>query len=283
MQMKIIGKVLKNLNEKRLIWFFIAAATALLNYYVFLLIAELLGSKKPEFIALMFASAVIVHEIFHYLAFEANKIPARMFFLFVMGGTMELKAFKEKLADLSLERKAIIFISGVFGNIFVIIAYFLFFRQGFLTQNEFLSVLNLNSVLILYNLFPLWIFDGGYFAKTLFNSINNRRRDTDYELAMMAGFVGILMIIMVITGNLDITSFLVIPLALHIRARMLISLHWVPFDLHIRSRIEEPLGFKNPKSIPLSRQKWWAALYLILILISAIIVANTTSWIFLVQ
>ena len=273
----------KSLNEKRKIWFLIAIGTAVLNYYVFYFIAELFGSKNPGFIALLFASAVIIHELFHFVAFEANGIHARMFFLLVMGGTCELKSFKEKFVNLSLEKKAIIFISGVFGNIILIVVFFFLFKEGFLSQKEFFSALNLNSVLILYNLFPLWIFDGGYFAKTLFDSINNRRRDTDYELAMLAGFVGILMIIMIITGNLDITSFLAIPLALHIRARMLISLRWIPFDLHIRSRTEEPIGFESLKAIPMSRQKWWATLYLILILISAIIVANTTSWIFLVE
>jgi Zn-dependent protease len=255
----------KNLIARRLAWYLIAAITATLNYYIFYFLAQFLGAKNPGFIAIMLTSAVVVHEVFHYIAFELNGIPAKMYFLILMGGTTEFKEYKEDLKNLAWEKYSIAIMAGILGN-FIVIAFSLIFCQiNYLTFNEFLAILNLNGVLILYNLIPLWPFDGGYFARMLFDSIAENR-DTHYEIAILGAFMGTLILVLFITGNLDLISFLIIPLALHIRVKR-----------------DNPLGSKDPKAIPISHQKWWAALYLILILISAIMVANTTSWIFLIS
>lgn len=255
----------KNLMVRRLAWYFIAAITAIFNYYIFYFLAEFFGSKNPSFIAIVFTSTVVVHELLHLLAFELNGIPAKMYFLILMGGTTEFKEYKEALKNLAWEKYSIVVMAGILGNFIVIAVSFIFCQINYLTLNEFLAILNLNGVLILYNLIPLWPFDGGYFARMLFDSIAENR-DTHYEIAISGAFVGILIAVLFITGNLDLISFLIIPLALHIRARR-----------------DNPFGSKDPKAIPISHQKWWAALYLILILIGAVIVANTTSWIMLVQ
>ena len=255
----------KKLIFKRLGGYVLAAITAILNYYVFYYIAQFLGSRNPSFIALMFTLTLVVHELLHLIAFELNGIPAKMYFLVVMGGTSEFKEYKEKFNNLPWERQSTIFLAGVLGNFIVIIASYFFYQMSCLTFNEFLAILNLNGVLILYNLIPLWIFDGGYFAKKLFDSIAENR-DTEYEIALSGAFVGIVIAVLVISGNLDLISFLLVPLALHIRARR-----------------DDPMGSEDPKAIPVSHQKWWAALYLVLILIAAVIVANTASWILLVR
>lgn len=253
------------LIKKRLVWYCVAGITAILNYYFFYFSAQLLGSKNPGFIAFMFISAVFAHETMHLIAFELNGIPAKMFFLLIIGGTVEFKEYKEALKSLAWEKHSIIVMAGVFGNFLVIAASFFVFRTGLMRFSEFLAIVNLNSVLILYNLIPLWPFDGGYFAKMFFNSMP-KNRNNDYQISITASFIGILIITLFITGSLELISFLLIPFALYVRARK-----------------NNTFGPQNPNAIPVSRQKWWAAIYLILISVSAIIVANTTSWVFLIK
>lgn len=280
--MKRIERFRKFLDENRLLWLFIAVGTAVLNYFVFYWVAEILGSKNPGFIALMLISAVIVHEVFHFIAFKLNCIPAKMYFLIVAGGTSEFRNYKENFKNLAWERKSVIVLAGVFGNFLVIgVSYFLF-QGNYIALNEFLAILNLNGVLILYNLIPLWPFDGGYFSSMLFDSIT-KKRNANYKFTLLGTFVGVSIVALEITNKLEIISFILIPLTLSIRAHLKTNFCLKPFDLHIWSRKHDSMEAEDFRAIPVVHQKWWAAFYLILILIGAVIVANTASWIFLVK
>ncbi|PIU42610.1 MAG: hypothetical protein COS98_02040 [Parcubacteria group bacterium CG07_land_8_20_14_0_80_35_11] len=247
------------MKMNRWIGYTIATATAVMTYFVFYYIASLFGATNPQFIAIALTVAMIVHEIMHLIAIEANGIPAQMFFLVIIGGAMPLLGQESKYKKLSWERQAIIALAGVTGNFIVILSAFLLSQSNYLAFNDFLRILNLNGVLILWNLFPLWIWDGGRFAKLLFNSISEDE-DTKYKYAMLVCFVAVV-ITLIIYGKL---SF--------------IHLWMFSWGLHWQASHDDPEGTYDPKSMLDSHHKWWAALYLLMICAGAIIAGITPNW-----
>lgn len=240
--------------------YLIAITTAALNYAVFYFVAKLLGSTIPHFIAGALLSAIVVHEIGHLLAFEANGIPAKMFFAVLIGGAAPFKGYESKFKQLSWSRQAGIMLAGVTGNFVVMLGAFLIYKFGYLTCNELLRVMSLNAILIFWNLVPVWIFDGGRFAKILFNSIDEKRDKRFVLVITVFFFVTVLMLCFFSD------KFLIVNACL---------LFW---GLHYQSKHDDPAGSYSQKAISRSHQKWWATLYVIMLIAAAVIEALTPVW-----
>jgi len=202
---------------------------------------------------------MVIHELAHLITLEANGIPSFTFFLVIIGGASPIPKYSAKFKQLSWERQAGIFLAGALGNFVVILGAFILTQGNYITFNDFLKLLNLNGVLILWNLFPLWIWDGGRFAKIIFNSLAEDL-DTKYEIALLVSFCT-LVILLIAFGQLNFIHF------------------WLFFwGLHWQSTHDEPYGSENPKAIPESHLKWWAVLFLIMISAGAIITGTTPNW-----
>lgn len=248
--------------KKRLICFAITLVTLVANYWVFYGIAYLLGAKSPHFIAGALTSAMFIHELFHFLFFEINGIPSLMIFLVVIGGVSPIPGFGPKFSKLSWERQSMIILAGVLGNfVMMVIAYFLE-AKGFISHIEFLKLLNLNGVLVMWNLFAFGKFDGGLFTKILFDSISENR-DTKYEMGLTAAFLLIIIGLLIITGKYSLFNI----------ALFFWGIHW-------QANHDDPYGSRNKKAIPVSHQKWWAIVYLIMIAAGAVITILTPTWLF---
>ena len=244
----------------RVIGYVIAIATAIMTYFAFYGISSFFGSENPHFIASALTIAMIIHESAHLIAFEVNKIPAMMLFLVILGGARPLPKYDSKFKQLPWERQAIIMLAGVIGNFAVILGAYLCSQYNYLTYNDFLRISNMNGLLILWNLFPLWIYDGGRFAKLFFDSVSE---DSDMKYAIVLGaiFIGVLITLSIIWGKFE---FIYVWLFL--------------FGIQHKATRDDPYGSENPKAIPKSHQKWWAALYLLIISGGAIIVYVTPYW-----
>lgn len=238
----------------------IAIATAIFTYSVFYGVALFFGVPNPYFIASVLIAAMIIHELCHLIAIEASGIPAQMFFLVVLGGAMPLLGYEKKYKELSWEKQAIIALVGVVGNFIAILAAFCLVQTSYLKFDDFLKIANLNGSLILWNLFPLWIFDGGRFTKLLFNSISEEE-DAKYEMILLACF-GVVVIALIFLGKL---SF--------------IHLWLFSWGLHWQSTHDDPHGSENPKAISKSHCVLLAAIFIIMISLGAIILSTTPNWI----
>lgn len=245
--------------KSRAIGYLIAAITAILTYVVFYGLASYFGAVNPHFIASALITVLVIHEAGHLLAFEANGIPARMFFLVILGGASPIRGYQSKFEQLPSERKASIILAGIGGNFIVMFGAYLLLQFNYLTYLEFLKILNLNGVLILWNLFPLWIFDGGHFAKLLFDSIPEDK-DTKYAVILALGFFLALIAALIISGKI---SF--------------VCLWLFTWGLHRQASHDDPYGSEKPEAIPGVRLKYWAMLYLIMISAGAILASVTPN------
>lgn len=246
----------------RLVGYAVAAASLVLNYFVFYYVAKFFGSTIPEFIAGAMTMALFFHELAHLLAYEALGIPSLMVFLVVLGGAapMPFKSALDKARELNWEKESTVTLAGVVGNfLFIGGAYMLWFI-GYGSWDYFLRITNLNALLIMWNLFPLWKFDGGQFTRKLFDSISESR-DTRYEMAITLVFGAVSLILLILTGNVDPFN--------------LIFLFW---GLHYRANHDDPDGCYDERAIPEHRQKYWAAFYLIMLSAGVVMVALTPSW-----
>ncbi len=233
--------------KKRIFWYAIALATAGLNYVVFYFVAQLFGSTISHFIAFNLILAMFVHEMGHLIAFEINGIPSRMIFLIVMGGTSPILERDNRRFDrLSWAKQSGAILAGVMGNIAIIIGALILCQTHFIAQNEFLKIVNLNALLIFWNLLPIGKFDGGHFSKMLFNSVAENR-DTKFEIGLILWFSLTMIIIGILCGKFSFINF------------------WLfSWGIHIRAKTDDLRGSYDHRAIPRKHQKWWAILYLLL-------------------
>lgn len=246
--------------KDRLAWYVVAIATIVLNYWAFYGIASLFGSKIPHFIAISLTVSMFVHELGHLIVMEANGVPSMMVFLVLLGGAGPLPRGRERDKNLNWGNQAAIMLAGVAGNLAIILAVGLFWSLGYVSADTCLRTWNLNAILIMWNLFPLWKLDGGHFTQLLFDSIDENR-DTKYEMGLSAAFFAILIMVLVICGKFNLFNF------------------WLFFwGLHYKANHDDRPGSQNIKKIPLQSQKWWAILYLVMIGIGVVILSSTPVW-----
>lgn len=244
----------------RLVGYLIAFVTAAMSYWIFYIGASFFGAANPHFIASAILATLIVHETAHLIVMEANKIPAKIIFLVILGGASPLSGNEPKLEKLPWERQVVIILAGVIGNFAIIIGSYVLSQFNYLSPGDFMKILNMNGVLILWNLIPISFFDGGKFTKLLFDSISEDR-DSKFAIGLAIGFICAVAVMTIITGN---SNFFFVSFFL--------------WNIHSRSKNDDPYGSENPKAIPRSHQKWWAALYLLMIVIAVVITFATPSW-----
>lgn len=245
--------------KKRLLSVAIAVATAALNWLIFWKIANLFPSiKNSLFIANILIVAIIVHELGHFIVLEASGIRTHLIFAVIFGGAI---SSKRQLNQLPWSRCALMSLAGVMGNALLVISSIILYLVGILTSTQLSQIVNLNGALILWNLMPLWILDGGRFAKVIFDSLPEGR-DTAYVYKIWIPFSIVALIAGALSGHL-----------------FLINAFLIQIGLHRRADYDDPKGSTDPQAITENQVKKLTNLYLGLLTSAVVMLAITRSWI----
>lgn len=247
---------------KRFIGLVVAVATAALNWWVFYSIAVHFHSQDPWFMATALLASVVVHELGHLSVLEANGIRTYLVFLVILGGAIPDPSQKARLNHLPWNTKALIYLAGVFGNTLVIIAGLVMMANDAITPQQYQSLVNLNAVLILFNLFPVFIFDGGRFAKVLFDSIPEDK-DAMYVFVIWAVYAVAVGTVSLLTHQLYTTGLLV--------------LLW---GLHFQAKHDDVNGSHNRLAMKSGQIKAWATVYVLLLAVSLYLSTLSKTWMY---
>jgi Zn-dependent protease len=247
---------------KRLVGLIIAVGTAYANWWIFYEVAVYFGSQDPTFMAWALLSSIIVHELGHLVMLEVNGIRTYLFFAVILGGAMPAPSLKPKLDKLCWNSKAGIYLAGVIGNCLAVLVAGLLSASGYLTEQQYLSVVNLNGLLILYNLVPWFIFDGGRFAKVLFDSVPEHL-DGKYVRMLGIGYIMAAIAATFISG-----------------ANFIIGGYIIFWGLHLQSRKDDPRGSHHALAMRPHQTRTWAMIYFLLLLIGLALIAATPHWMY---
>lgn len=237
----------------------IAVVTWLVSLYVFYWFFESkLYSANPWFAASIVMISIAVHELGHQLMMERNGLRTTLFFAVILGGAVPHKP--DQLKQLSWNQQASIYLAGVIGNVLVVVAGWLLFSVGVLSGEHASQIANVNGLLIMWNLVPWAIFDGGRFAKILFNSIPE---DRDLRQVLLISFViGVSAIFGMLVVNGDVSlAFLL--------------MFW---GLHFQAHHDDPTGSSSRLAMTRSQIKMWTVVYCGLMIFAMILVAKTPFW-----
>jgi len=237
----------------------IAIVTGAFTWWVYVKFARYMGFQRPEFLASILLGSVFLHELGHLLSFERHGIPCAMSFVVIAGGTspLDIKAV-ERLPD---THKAEAYIAGMFGNIVAVAIAAMVYMGGLCSAVDVERVANLNASLIVFNLIPLAIFDGSRFVKVLFRNIAPRKETLLFELTSVPVAVAMLALL-IYKGH----ATPALPLVL--------------WGLHRRSH-EENHDDGAARAMTLEQRIWWAVLFTILVVGSAVVYSTTNDWILL--
>lgn len=159
----------------RWLGFFLATITGVLNWLLFRLFFQHYYPGQGEVLATILIASIFLHEIGHMIVLEKNGIRTYILFLVILGGTITYKQDRDKEKNLPWATGAAVSLAGVMANFLLIILSLVGESTGLLTGSIASKIINLNGILILYNLLPFFIFDGGHFSKYLFNSTPEKR------------------------------------------------------------------------------------------------------------
>lgn len=237
-----------------------ALVTAFLNWLVFYFVASKFNSMDPDFIAWILILSIVLHEIGHLMTMEWFGVKTHMFFAVIIGGAFPDFKFRQRFESLNWSSLAGIYLAGVTMNLVMALYGYYLYANDNITMLQFSQITNLNGALILYNLLPIWIFDGGRFAKALFDSIPEHK---DYSFAITI-FVAIA-IVGIMCKILGLRDFIyTIPLIL--------------WGLWNKATNDDPDGSTKPEAMTRNQTIGWSVYYLLLVIAGMIMLAMTETW-----
>lgn len=237
---------------------FIAVSTAILNWFAFKWMAVQFGWDNPEFIATVLIGSIALHEIGHAISFKRHGVQTFMFFAVILGGVAPLDHKKaDALPDAA---KMEVALAGMAGNIAACLIALALATVNLLSWELMLRVLNINALLMLWNLLPFWNFDGGRAMKLLFDSVPEHR-----DQAFVTGITASVFVcgaIAIVIGSLDL-----VPLLLLI------------FGVQRRAGKDDPEGSTKPTAMNSQQQCFWARVYAATAGIAVLGIAVTPHWV----
>ena len=150
--------------------FVIGIGTLAISWFAFSQICRWFGMTDPALFAAMIVISVLVHELCHFSVLENYGIKCFMVFLVIMGGVLPQSAYEEKYKNLEWRKKIRVSLVGVAGNLLLVLAGCLLYLFGLLSAHNLNRLVDLNASLVVFNLLPLGILDGGRFMKILFDN-----------------------------------------------------------------------------------------------------------------
>lgn len=235
----------------------IAIGSAALSWVAYYYIAVWFEWENPIFLANVMLASIFLHEVGHWAAYQRHGIPSFMFFAVILGGVGPLNHHQEdRLHD---NAKAEIVMAGVFGNIVCAIGALICWFFGWLTLTESLQVVNINAILIVFNLLPFGMLDGGQMAKILFDSVEERS-DMVYVHHMSLVVIG--------------AAFATVYLG---DGHLFFALLFV-VGFRRQANNDDPLGSLKPTALNHRQQCLWARTYVFLASGAMVATAITPDW-----
>jgi len=158
---------------------------------------------------------VFIHEMGHYFMAKAFKWRVRKVMLWVFGGVMET----EEHGNQSIKEDILVTIAGPIQHIFIYILLFFLLESGILSEVIFNMAMSYNTVILLFNLLPIWPLDGGKLLFTLL-SVKYPYRKALEGIIILSMILSISFIILHIIFYSFTLSFTLIMLFLFIENRL---------------------------------------------------------------
>lgn len=244
----------------RLTSLFLAVVSGVVTWFVYVWGAGKFGSPDPQWVASALLLSVAVHEACHWAMMEKYGVKAHVFFLVILGGAIPDKTGIKRLDSLSWSKHSAIVLAGVIGNLALVVGAFALSVFGLMSDKHLGQFVQLNAGLILFNLLPFGILDGGQFAKLLFNSLPEAR-DLVYARVIAIGAM---------VGSLAcMISFRNFPAII----QMLFA-----FGAYTGAVRDDPTGSHDRRAMDLASCRRWTAVYLGLIVISMLLTIGTADY-----
>lgn len=150
---------------------------------------------------------IIIHELAHYFVLLKLNIESEKFKLHILGARLEIKDYEA----LNSREKLIVCFAGPVLNGIVAIIFFCIYKLILKSQYIY-STYEINLVLFIFNLLPIYPLDGGKILgailenKMIFKDVNNILIKISYSFGIVFILLSILGI--VILGEINITSIL---------------------------------------------------------------------------
>lgn len=150
---------------------------------------------------------IIIHELAHYLVVLKLGLESEMFKVHILGARLEIRDYDE----LSAKEKLLICIAGPLLNLMVTILFIIIYI--FMPDNYYvLSSMEINLVLCIFNLLPIYPLDGGKILgalleeRMIFKDINEILVKVSYVFGV--GFISLSIMGMLVLDIFNITSLL---------------------------------------------------------------------------
>lgn len=238
--------------KRRLIGWFVAVVSAVVNWYAFVWIFQHLDRTEPEFMATVTLGSLVLHELGHQAVLEYYGVPCHVFFAVIFGGAMpDLKYGIEKFKNMNWHNTAKFSLAGVAANTLIIVASYILYQLNTLTWDSANRIINLNASLVMVNMIPVGTLDGGRFAKAFFDSSPEK---DDERYAMMIGYTVIFASMLVYLFSQG--------------ERNPIILGWLVWKIKQRALDDDPRGSSSSKAMTSNQLKFWYVAYTTLFIVA---------------
>lgn len=239
----------------------ITGVSLVINLVVFYLIAWRCGAEHPFGYAFALLFSIFIHELGHALVLEWNGIKTNMVFLFIGAGVGAGEEYREKEKSLNSSTKSLLYLAGVMGNMFLVIAGVLAMSIGLIPEEHALRFINLNAGLIFWNLLPIGPLDGGRFILMFFESIKESEEKA-YAAALTAVSICSVLAISFATGQ-----SLLFPLVLLV------------YGIKKKSDQDDPKAYYSRKRLTAKNRFVWTSIWLALLILGCSIGYSTPVFI----
>jgi Zn-dependent protease len=243
----------------RVVSILITLASGFVSWLVYHAFAVHMGSNDPVFLATFVLLAVAFHEAGHMILMELAGAKCVMFFAVIVGGVTPWSGIN--VEKIPWSKRADISLAGCYGNLACIAFSLLLLLFGVINPEQMSRITNLNGSLILFNLLPFGMLDGGQFARIFFDSSPEHKDDIYYRA--MAGATMLAVLAMWIVTN----------------QAYFITVGLLTWGLKRRAECDDPQGCYHPLAIPQNELRLWAIIYTLLICIGIGLLCTTHPWV----
>lgn len=244
----------------RLTSWLIAVVSGAVTWFVYAWAAAKFGSPDPTWVASALLISVVFHELCHWAMMEKNGIKAHVIFLVIIGGAFPDPSGTEHFRALPWGTRTAIFLAGVIGNLALACGALLLAWVGLLSDKHLGQFVQLNAGLILFNLLPFGILDGGRFAKLLFDSVPEERDLAFAQVITIGAALGAIVSMIAFRNFPAITQLL------------------FAVGAYTGATRDDPAGSYDRKAMHLRTCWRWTAVYIGLIVVSMLLTAATAGY-----
>ena len=122
--------------------------------YLIILISFLAGYFEIVFLTIL---SIIIHELGHFLTASLLQLKVKEIRIFMFGGVTIL----DESLTIDIKKEIITLIMGPLTEIFFLLLIYTFYKNGYVSTKTWELLLNINILLLSFNLLPILPLDGG--------------------------------------------------------------------------------------------------------------------------